>query len=125
MSRIHDVLIVGGGAAGIATAASLKKRQPGLDIGIIDPADVHYYQPGWTLVGGGVFTPEQTARDMDTLIPSGIRRIKASVVAFEPESNAVVTDSQRCSLSDVPNASMAFSIISANTCPRALLLATT
>ncbi|ORE85531.1 hypothetical protein ATO7_14953 [Oceanococcus atlanticus] len=94
MSRIHDVLIVGGGAAGIATAASLKKRQPGLDIGIIDPADVHYYQPGWTLVGGGVFTPEQTARDMDTLIPSGIRRIKASVVAFEPESNAVVTDSQ-------------------------------
>ncbi len=94
MSSIHDVLIVGGGAAGIATAASLKKRQPQLSITIIDPADVHYYQPGWTLVGGGVFTPEQTARRMDTLIPAGVQRIKASVTAFEPDANVVVLDNQ-------------------------------
>ena len=47
--------MVGGGAAGIAVAASLQARNPDLDIAIIDPADIHYYQPGWTLVGGGVF----------------------------------------------------------------------
>ena len=51
----HAVVIIGGGAAGIATAASLLARQPGLDVAIIDPADIHYYQPGWTLVGAGVF----------------------------------------------------------------------
>ena len=51
----HEVVIVGGGAAGMAVAASLLKRRPGLDIAIIDPADIHYYQPGWTLVGAGVF----------------------------------------------------------------------
>jgi len=45
----HEIVIVGGGAAGIAVAASLLARRPGLDIAVIDPADVHYYQPGWTL----------------------------------------------------------------------------
>ena len=30
--ELHDVVIVGGGAAGIATAASLLKRRPDLDI---------------------------------------------------------------------------------------------
>ncbi|WP_176719730.1 lycopene cyclase family protein, partial [Pseudomonas sp. BIOMIG1N] len=50
----HQVLIVGGGAAGIAVAASLLSRDPHLDVAIIDPADTHYYQPGWTLVGAGV-----------------------------------------------------------------------
>ena len=47
----HEVVIIGGGAAGISVASSLLARSPGLDIAIIDPADIHYYQPGWTLVG--------------------------------------------------------------------------
>ena len=55
--RRYDVVIVGAGAAGISVAASLKARKPVLDIAIIDPADIHYYQPGWTMVGAGVFTP--------------------------------------------------------------------
>jgi sulfide:quinone oxidoreductase len=66
----HQVVIVGGGAAGIAVAASLLARDATLDIAIIDPADVHYYQPGWTLVGAGVFEPAQTARVMGALIPA-------------------------------------------------------
>ena len=94
MSYIHDVLIVGAGAAGIATAASLKKRRPELSVTLIDPADVHYYQPGWTLVGCGVFSPEQTARRMDTLIPEGVKLIKAAVAAFEPESSTLVLSNQ-------------------------------
>ena len=47
----HDIVMIGGGAAGIAVAASLLARRPELDIAIIEPADIHYYQPGWTLVG--------------------------------------------------------------------------
>jgi sulfide:quinone oxidoreductase len=91
----HDVLIVGAGAAGIAVASSLLARSPGLDIAIIDPADVHYYQPGWTLVGAGVFEPAQTARTMASLLPRGVHWIKAAVAAFEPERNAVILEGCR------------------------------
>ena len=91
----HDVVIVGGGAAGIAVAASLRARKPDLDIAIIDPADIHYYQPGWTMVGGGIFKPETTARTMGSLIPAGVHWIKAAVAAFEPEKNEVILDGCR------------------------------
>jgi sulfide:quinone oxidoreductase len=91
----HAVVIVGGGAAGIAAAASLLARAPGLDIAIIDPAEVHYYQPGWTLVGGGVFEAADTARTMASTIPRGVHWIKAAVAAFEPERNAVILDGCR------------------------------
>lgn len=91
----HDVVIVGGGAAGIATASSLIKRDPGIDVAIIDPADVHYYQPGWTLVGGGVFDAATTARTLASLIPRGVHWLKAAVAAFEPERNAVILDGCR------------------------------
>lgn len=91
----HTVVIVGGGAAGIATAASLRARDPKLDIAIIDPADTHYYQPGWTLVGAGVFRAEQTVRQMARLIPQGVHWIKAAVAAFEPEHNTVILEGCR------------------------------
>ncbi|MFV0385081.1 TIGR01244 family sulfur transferase [Paracoccus sp. (in: a-proteobacteria)] len=90
-----DIVIVGGGAAGISVASSLLARVRDQSIAIIEPADVHYYQPGWTMVGGGVFRPEQTARTMGALIPRGVRWIKAAVAAFEPADNAVVLDGCR------------------------------
>ena len=91
----YSVVIVGGGAGGIAVAASLKARKPGLSIAIIDPADVHYYQPGWTMVGGGIFEAQDTAKTMASLIPNGVHWIKAAVAAFEPANNAVILDGCR------------------------------
>ncbi len=67
-----DVVIVGSGAGGIAVAASLKARKPGLEIAVIDPAEIHYYQPGWTMVGGGIFEPAETAKTMGSLVPRGV-----------------------------------------------------
>ena len=57
-----DIVIVGGGSAGIATAASILKRNRDVSVAIIEPSEVHYYQPGWTMVGAGVFDPEFTRR---------------------------------------------------------------
>ncbi|WP_439141677.1 TIGR01244 family sulfur transferase [Planktotalea sp.] len=91
----YEIVIVGAGAGGIAAAASLKARKPGIEIAIIDPADIHYYQPGWTMVGGGIFEPEQTSRTMGSLIPRGVHWIKAAVAAFEPENNAIILDGCR------------------------------
>lgn len=91
----HDVVIVGGGAAGISVAASLIARVRNLDVAIIDPADVHYYQPGWTMVGGGIFNADETAKTMASLIPQGVRWIKSGVAAFEPKADAVILDGCR------------------------------
>ncbi|MFN4128970.1 MAG: TIGR01244 family sulfur transferase [Paracoccaceae bacterium] len=91
----YDIVVVGGGAAGIAVASSLLSRDAGLNIAIVDPADVHYYQPGWTLVGAGVFEPQETARTMASLIPKGVHWIKAAVAAFEPKTNSIILDGCR------------------------------
>src|SRR3546814_19842661 len=58
----HEVVIIGGGSAGIATAASMLKRRPSLDIAIVEPSEDNYYQPGWTSVGGGTFAALATPR---------------------------------------------------------------
>lgn len=83
------VVIVGGGAGGISTAASLLKRRRGLDIAIIESAEQHYYQPGWTLVGAGVFSLADTGRSMASVMPRGVTWLKAQAVGFDPENNEV------------------------------------
>jgi sulfide:quinone oxidoreductase len=88
----HDVVVVGGGSAGIATAASLLKRRPDLDILVIEPQTKHYYQPGWTMVGAGIFRAASTERDEEGLIPSPARWLKGAVAAFAPETNEVILD---------------------------------
>ena len=92
--RHFDIVIVGGGSAGVSVAASLLQRAGDLDIAIIDPADVHYYQPGWTLVGGGAFAATETARPMAKVIPRKVKHIRAGVAAFEPEKNAVLLEDE-------------------------------
>jgi len=86
----HQVLIVGGGAAGITVAASLKRRaRQDVDIAIIEPADEHYYQPAFTLVGAGVYAATRTRRQEETLVPAGVRWIRATAKTFDPADNSV------------------------------------
>ena len=88
-NQSYDVVIVGAGAGGISAASSLKKRNSRLSIALIDPADAHYYQPGWTMVGGGIFTAESTKRQTASLIPDNVSWVQQSVVSFAPENNEV------------------------------------
>ncbi|MGB1666071.1 MAG: beta-lactamase hydrolase domain-containing protein [Pseudohongiellaceae bacterium] len=85
----YDVVIVGAGAGGISVASSLRKRNSRLRIALIDPATEHYYQPGWTMVGGGIFSAESTKRRTASLIPENVSWVQQSVVSFAPENNEV------------------------------------
>lgn len=85
----HDVVVIGGGAAGIAIARGLQKREARLDIAIVDPASQHYYQPGWTLVGGGVFDADTTRRPMHKVLPDGVTRYAQAAADIDPEAGMV------------------------------------
>lgn len=89
-TRQYEVVIMGGGSAGIAAAASLLKRDSSLRVAIVEPASEHYYQPAWTLVGGGAYNIDDTLRPMASVIPRGAHWIKASVSAFAPGRQRVL-----------------------------------
>jgi sulfide:quinone oxidoreductase len=84
-----DVLIVGGGASGIAAAASLRRRRPKLRITVVEPSDLHHYQPGWTLVGGGVLDPCVTRRPTASTIPPDVQWLQTSATTFHPQTRQV------------------------------------
>ena len=87
-----DVVVVGGGSAGLATAASLLERDRTLQIVVIEPRAEHDYQPGWTMVGGGVFNVADTRRLEAKVMPSGVRWIKKAVTSFQPERDQVTLE---------------------------------
>ena len=58
----YQVLILGGGTAGITVAAQLRRKLKTYNVAIVEPSTKHYYQPLWTLVGAGVFPKEQSER---------------------------------------------------------------
>ncbi|WP_254212811.1 NAD(P)/FAD-dependent oxidoreductase [Burkholderia multivorans] len=88
----YSVVIVGGGAGGTSVAARLKKLDPDLEIAVIEPSEYHFYQPAWTLVGGGQFDIAKTRRPMRACLPAGVELIPGRVALFQPEQNAVMLE---------------------------------
>jgi sulfide:quinone oxidoreductase len=89
-ATIYDVVVVGGGSAGLGAAASLLKRNPKLSLAVVEPAGEHFYQPGWTMVGAGVFTPEETRQAMDSVMPDKATWIRQAARGFSPDTNEVI-----------------------------------
>ena len=87
----HNVLIIGGGTAGITVASSLKRRQGSrnLSIAVVEPRDTHYYQPAFTLVGAGAYALDKTRRGEAQLMPAGVEWIQDKATSFDPENNSV------------------------------------
>lgn len=91
MSDSYDVLIVGGGTAGLSVAARLAGARAGLSIAVVEPSDKHYYQPLWTLVGGGVVPKAVTERPEADYIPAGVDWIRDAVADIDPAAQTVRT----------------------------------
>lgn len=86
-----QVLIIGGGNAGISTASQLLRKKKDLQIAIIEPSEKHYYQPAWTLVGAGVFDIKKTIRTEASVMPRDVKWIKEAAAIFQPQENSVIT----------------------------------
>ena len=84
----HQILIVGGGTAGITVAARML-RKGYTDVAVIEPSNTHYYQPLWTLVGGGQAKASTTERSESSVMPKQATWIKKSASAFDPDNNTV------------------------------------
>ncbi|ORY47103.1 FAD/NAD(P)-binding domain-containing protein [Leucosporidium creatinivorum] len=100
-STHHRFLIVGGGTAGTTVAAQLQRafKSEGRALGegevaVVDGAEKHHYQPGWTLVGSGLAPLSNMSRPLASLIPQGVKLYKQDVKTFEPENNKVKTSGE-------------------------------
>jgi len=87
----HQVLIIGGGDGGISIAARMRRAAPGVEVAVLEPSDKHYYQPLWTLVGGGDARKEATVHDEAAYIPRGVTWIRDAAAELLPEQNEVRT----------------------------------
>jgi sulfide:quinone oxidoreductase len=62
--------IIGGGTGGLNVASHLLRSDVrATDIRIFEPAEYHYYQPGWTMIGFNMFDPQIGKKRMEDVIP--------------------------------------------------------
>ncbi len=85
------IVIVGGGAAGITMSAYLSDMLRQVDVTIIEPNEIHHYQPGYTLIAADIFTPGEIAKPTQQLIPRHVKWLKDSVTELNPEGNSLTT----------------------------------
>jgi len=87
------ILIIGGGLSGMSTARRLTTKLNNPDITIIEPNEFSSnYQPGQTLVGGGIWDIDEILFKRDDYVPDGVKLIKEKAIAFTPQENYVTTD---------------------------------
>ena len=87
------ILIIGGGLSGMSTARRLTTKLNNPDITIIEPNEFSSnYQPGQTLVGGGIWDIDEILYKRDDYLPEGVKLIKEKAIAFTPQKNYVTTD---------------------------------
>jgi sulfide:quinone oxidoreductase len=86
------IVIVGAGAAGITVAAQLANKLSDPDVTIIAPNETHLYQPGQTMIAGGIWKTSDIQEKTADYMPSGVKWVKDKVAEYDAEGNSVKTE---------------------------------
>lgn len=93
-----DVVIVGGGAGGLSLLNNWKKHKTAgvryednreFTFALVEPSEDHYYQPGWTLVGGGKLAAKESKKQTKNFIPNGATWYKEEATSIDANNSKV------------------------------------
>ena len=107
------LLVLGAGTAGTMAINKLRPRLPEdeWEITIVEPSDIHHYQPGYLFLPFGAYTPGETMEPTDRFIPEGVTRLRAKVDRVDADANVV-------HLADGQTLPYDYLIIASGTAPR-------
>jgi len=89
---MNNIVIIGGGTGGIMTAAQFLKKG-NTKVTVVEPADTHFYQPAWTLVGANTYNYNKTHKPMQDVMPKGVNWVKEFVSVVDPKNNNLTLSS--------------------------------
>ena len=97
----HDVVIVGGGNAGISLAARLR-RIGAHDVAVVTPDRPHRYRPMLNYVAGGQASMDELTRPPASVVPKGVTWLPTSAVRVHPERRELeLADGRRVGYADL------------------------
>ncbi|KAJ2796413.1 hypothetical protein H4R21_004726 [Coemansia helicoidea] len=85
----YRLVVIGGGAAGLAVSSTLSEKLGANEVAVIEPSAVHYQQPLFTFVGGGLKSFADTHRPTADVIAPGAKWIRQAAAAIDPAQNTV------------------------------------
>ena len=88
----HDVLVIGGGNAGISLAARLH-RYGVTDIAVVEPKDHHLYQPLFSHIAGGRAKASEAIRSQASVTPKGVEWIHDAALVVNAAADTVTLES--------------------------------
>jgi sulfide:quinone oxidoreductase len=91
-NKSFDVLVIGGGNAGISAVARLIRRGV-TSVAVIEPKSVHTYRPLLSYVGGGQASMRQSERTQRSVTPRMCRWLQDSATAVDAGQHSVLGSS--------------------------------
>ncbi|XP_031564632.1 sulfide:quinone oxidoreductase, mitochondrial-like [Actinia tenebrosa] len=88
----YQFVVVGGGAGGLSIASSLCRAFGKGKTAVVEPSEFHYYQPLWTLVGGGIKPFSDSAALTSDVMPPLASWYKTAAAEFQPDKNLVLCE---------------------------------
>ncbi len=109
---MRHLVVLGAGTAGTMVVNKLRpKLSSDWTITVVDPSEVHYYQPGFLFLPFGTTRPNDIIRRLRSTLVHGVRLVQKTVDRVDPEA-------KRVHLTDGSELAYDYLVIATGTTPR-------